>query len=1012
MDQINPTTSAPPPSYTREELIRLRKQLEVLRQHLKDAIETTNQQQAVLDRIRTQYESSEPSNPEFVESQKSKELHEAFAMEECTSEESAKQQEGAVNQIQDIAESIDELISQNGEQGQSSEADFDASQIEEQNFADNVPEPEESTSNEESSIILQFQPNQTQQHREKIRFEGLAGAQIFPALDTNLNAPESAALEPELLNATDETQDQVPVSLLSPKEQNDINMLFEESDEAVSQTSVKRSPLQNRSADADGQLQGANTLVSQHGYDSVDEDMVYGDENSEDLIDWSLDDEDLDLSSTPIVPAHSNDTEASVLPHHSPVAPTTQSGLAPAESQSDITNQHHDEALNQPWDDLARPLPSRTFPTASLDSLRILFMPHEDDLGQEYRDKLDALEMFAQQEYGMTLINWEEANNMQEKIEQLEPVLASLEETRGELEQSRRDLATRTGERNGARQRIAILEDEVKERDMKEFQLREELRLEREEDPLADKLFVELSELRKQLEEAEEKAKSLPELQKVCEEVDGKRAVAEQKLVVMQQQLVDAEATMKETRERLADANEQQSVAERDKVVMQQRLTDAATTVRELQEILVDVGRSADQEKAHNTELQSKLSEANDQLASLKEIVSAKDAEILKINAQIALQADVTQLTAQLAIARQEFGEANVSEQDNETINAQQAEIEDLKSQLTAAKECQEELKRLTAERLACEQEVSNLLSQLQDATTALALARTATRNAVAAAEQTRDELCESHDALVAANDIAQQLRRVSAENIRELLDVRQERDTALQDVARLTRDFELLDREMERAFRGVEGEWDNALSEMERLNRELDVALQEASNLRREVDRLEEGMGVLGREAEELGRENVVLTGRYVEAERRAGEYGRQVLDYEKRAEDLQRLVEELNDNAVSMKEEVSPRSPISPISPNAGEEPDSPGLFVDSKPKPRYPKKKQEVEPAKEERKDSESVIPPERRGTRKTRNPAPVYVDPPSPPDSPTVPRKRGLKRRRGQGEKDQAPKRKRK
>jgi hypothetical protein len=201
-----------------------------------------------------------------------------------------------------------------------------------------------------------------------------------------------------------------------------------------------------------------------------------------------------------------------------------------------------------------------------------------------------------------------------------------------------------------------------------------------------------------------------------------------------------------------------------------------------------------------------------------------------------------------------------------------------------------------------------------------------------------------------------------------------------------LTRDFELLDREMERAFRAVEGERDNALREMERLNGELDDALREASNLRREVDHLGKEMGVLGREAEELGRENAVLTGRYVEAERRAGEYGRQVLGCEERVEDLQRLVEELNDDAVPVKEKVSPRSPISPISPIAREEPDSPGLFVDSKPKPRYPKKKQKAQPAKEEGESSERVNPPKRRSTRKTRNPAPVYVDPTSPPNSP--------------------------
>ncbi|KAE9369133.1 hypothetical protein N431DRAFT_546711 [Stipitochalara longipes BDJ] len=977
------------PVYTQDDLVRLREHLQGLLQHVKDTTETTAQQEAAVNQIRAQFELIDSSEAEIVENQNQKEQHEAFAMEEYNKlDETAKHQDEADTQIQGIGKGNNKILSQKGEQGQSSEADLDALLADEQGSADNLLDPQDITSDEGPSIqdILHFQLNQTQQqlndleaemraarrqHREKMRFEGLAGAKIFPALDENSDASESAALETELLDTTDEMQGQVLVSLLSPKERLDIDMLFEEPDEALSQTSAQFSPLQAASqvTNEDDNQQGGNAPISHQGYNrAVDEEMVYGDENSEDLIDWTPDDE-FDLNSyppasvqttfTPVAPA-----QFPLPPQHSPVAPINQANDAPAQPQSDITNQHHDEALNQPWDDLARPLSSPTLPTTSLDSLKILYTPHEDDSSQEYSDKLNALETLAQQEYGKTLVDWEDAKILNETTKQRDSALASLEQTRGELEHSRRDLATRTGERNGARQRIAILEDEVKEREMKELQLREELRLEREEDPLADKLFVELEELRRRFEEAEEaEAKALAELTKLYEEANGRRAVAERDLAVMQQHLTDAETMMREQRERLKDLE-----------------------------------WGADQDKAHAAELERKLSIANDKWASMTATVFTRDAKIEGLNAQlVTLRAEIEQLTAQLVTTQQELDEAKSPEADTDTINAQQAEIEGLKAQLGNAKGGQDELNQLTAELQNCQQslslsrsqqqsshttlqhtkaslstaeiEIHNLSSQLQEASTALALARTEARNAVAAAEQARDEAVESRRALGAANDMGHRLRRISSENIRELVEVKEERDAALHDVWRLTRDLAFADEEVRR--------------------------------VRQEV--------------QELEANNQVLSGRYVEAERRAGEYGRQALDCEERVEDLQRLVETLSDIAVdleaarvedglppspmlSVEEEVSPRSPVSPISPvMVGEERDSPTLFVGAAPKPRE-------EPVVSGGESSERVIPPERRGTRKTRNPRPVYVEP-SSPDSPTAPRKGSRKRRRVQGDEDE-------
>jgi hypothetical protein len=74
--------------------------------------------------------------------------------------------------------------------------------------------------------------------------------------------------------------------------------------------------------------------------------------------------------------------------------------------------------------------------------------------------------------------------------------LQQRDEARAERDQALRDLATRTAERNGARQRVQLLDDELREAHIREGGLREKLRLEQEaENPMVATLQGELNGL-------------------------------------------------------------------------------------------------------------------------------------------------------------------------------------------------------------------------------------------------------------------------------------------------------------------------------------------------------------------------------------------------------------------------------------------------------------------------------------------------------------------------------------
>jgi hypothetical protein len=229
------------------------------------------------------------------------------------------------------------------------------------------------------------------------------------------------------------------------------------------------------------------------------------------------------------------------------------------------------------------------------------------------------------------------------------------------------------------------------------------------------------------------------------------------------------------------------------------------------------------------------------------------------------------------------------------------------------------------------------------------------------------------------ANDMGHRLRRISSENIRELAHVREERDSAVHDVSRFTRD--------------------------------LSFARDEVMKLKGEGEGFE--------------REREVLTGRFVDAERRAVEYGHQVLELEGRIEELRKLVQVLSreasgkadgddtkmtDTKTKMEEVLDEilgphDSTVQgvPVADPAslylkGEEPDSPARPVDrSTPAPKGPKSRG---PRGSRAKSSTA---PKRKGERVTRNPAPVYVDPPSP-STPRPPKRPPPRRRRAGGDGD--------
>jgi hypothetical protein len=603
--------------------------------------------------------------------------------------------------------------------------------------------------------------------REQMRSRGgLVGAKIFPAKETELDVSQDVSYETELLNATDEAQSHSPEPLLSPKELKNIDMLFDdESDEAPAEGPEM--------LDENGNFK-LHTPAPQHfvfnGF--ADEGMVY--ENSEDLIDWTPDDEyqfdsnapdSVHASGPSAFPTQASVAEAPLASqycHTLSTAPERDEEIDPIQAADIVDKKQRDEALaklDQPWDDLARPLSPRSSPTSFL--------------YQECETKLAILQ-------------------------------TSLNQTIGELEQSRRDLATRTGERNGARQRIAVLEDDIEEREAKEIklreeiavreakevQLREELRLEREEDPLSDKLFVELAELRKQFEESEEKVEFLTE--RVLEG-DIKCEEESAKVTALEEAAEQGNAVVESLQLQIENGNAE----------------------------LVSLTEALHMSRAETQRLEAELQAAKRDLETAKEEASAKTTTALNTKEQ-----DTLHFTSQASIWRQE--------------------VERTQLELSS---CQASLQKTTASLDVAEANIKELSSQLQQAKSDLERARNESRNAVAAAEKSRDEAIEGKRALSAANDMGHRLRRLASENVRELVMIREQRDEALQDVSRLTRDLHLAEDEL-RKLKGELKETtaarDAVVNNLEDMARRYNAAKQAAEdyltdveNCREEVEQL-----------------------------------------------------------------------------------------------------------------------------------------------------------------------------
>jgi chromosome segregation ATPase len=356
--------------------------------------------------------------------------------------------------------------------------------------------------------------------------------------------------------------------------------------------------------------------------------------------------------------------------------------------------------------------------------------------------------------FGMTFIDRDQLRGIDRTTQGQHFSLAALEHVRLELEQCRRDLATRTGERNGARQRIAILEDEIDEREMKVVQLREELRLEREEDPLADKLFIELVRLRNQFEE-----------------VEDQKAKAQGNIEWLEKKVCDNEAKRIEEFEKLR--------------VLEEGAESGNTIV---------------------AECERRIQAGNDQLGSLTSALYAREAEIEGLNTQFAtLLAEIEQLNSKLAATKEKLWQANSAELNTDEISNfhphLNAEIQRLTSRLATGKQdlestgyqtggCQSLLQRAFITLTAVENKVEKLSAELKQVKEERDRAQNEARKASEVGGLAPDEKAERRHELGAANDMGHRLPLISSENIPELIHLREGRDSAVHDVSRLTRDL------------------------------------------------------------------------------------------------------------------------------------------------------------------------------------------------------------------------------
>jgi hypothetical protein len=924
----------------------------------------------VVNRIRTQLQTFNPNKADFPQTQHWYKQHDSLAMEKEKLDEFATQQHSYINQAQTIEEQVDDLTAQTREQ---QEMSIPASQPDDEELYDeqetNLNANQEPTNEDvllfrliqiqqqlnavseernairaknlgsfkscailsrerqladKENIILRKQRNALQdrldaledqgidigkprndaeadarasrrRQREKGRYEGLAGAMISPALEeADGDAVQEVELETELLDATDEMDGVVEPPLLSPKEKHDIDMLFEEgSDDALSEESNNCS---GEEVKQDFQAPTPQQFVS----GGFTDDMVYGDENGEDLIDWTPDDE-YEFNSYPAVAAPIA-VPASRLPiFPAPFSPLQSSSTETPQVVLDYGDSlrsfgqapdHLDKnqrgaalvELDKPWDDLARPLPPHSLPVPVASQLQFC----EENLA------------YLQNELNQTTQRRDSALT--------------------KLESIRRDLATRIAEGKGARLRIKVLEDELSEQQMKEIQLREELRLEREEDPLADKLFLELNELRKQYEMCQDSV-----------------AVKEKYWNDLRNGLEEDIKSMKESIQSL-----------------QQQLSDAETKTLEANERVKVLEEAAEKGNAYVDELEQKIVVGHGQLNSLTNTVHAREEELKLLNTELAAVKEELELTkdndASEATATALAGKQQDIRRLNSEVQTLKQELERTRSDLQG---CHSTKQKYSTALAASESEVKKLASQLKDVIEERDQARTESRDAVAAAEKARDELVEGKRALGAANDMGHRLRRMSNENIRELVMAKEQRDEAVHDVGRLERD--------------------------------LSMCRDEARRLGKQVKELSE-------ERDDLVIENRVVVRQFRVAMRRAEEAEKGLERCREESEGLKKQIEEKKDAVLgeilgehessregTPDEEEKEDSPLP--SPGlfhlVGEEPPSP-----VKPKPTTPASKPKPTKPAPKAKPSKAVpTEPLRRGTRDTRNPAPRYVDPPS-------------------------------
>jgi chromosome segregation ATPase len=678
-----------------------------------------------------------------------------------------------------------------------------------------------------NDLEAEARSSRKRQRDQLARMQHLGGtveSNIKEGVEADVDFFQGAMLETELQNATDEMEDETLEEVRLQKQRGSIDSLFTNgSDKASSEDSNLWSPVKEATPEkAANEKKHTSPPLSSASSMQVDDDMVYGDENSEDLIDWTeADEDDYQIDCFEVASGEPSENPEVLIQKEDPVPP-----MSPAASPTHRDSQDYEEKLP-----LARA---------------------ECDLVKQQTNQALA-----------------------------------------ELELTRRDLATRTAERNGARQRMQLLDEEIAERETREIQLKEELRLAREEDPLADKLFVELHELRTAYEAVEER-----------------RAAAEDEIKELQLEMYEAEAKGGRDLERIKQL---ESVVEWNNGLIEN--------------------------------LERQLGAANSQLSSMSAGLNAR-------------QVDVQRIAADLQTARNDFERALTSSKAFESCLTAIREEKNIAQ--VEVKSLAEKLRLANGESISAKAEVRDLARENE--------------KAVAAANTANEVAGDLRRSLNASNDMGHRLRRISGENTRELVMVRDERDSALHDISKLTRDLATSHEELGR-LRASLGtliqERGRAQASLLSVTNERDHALKEVTDLseqlqgqKRQVDEHIHSVRMFSDENEKLlaAQEDLKRQIRNLLAARehhQASEGKKQNMQIEAVQNPKPAWIDTTLHN---LQQGGMPKQPGSPT------------LFVNNTP----------VTAGLSESIHAPAPVhgPPIRKSTRSTRNPAPTYVEPPSP------------------------------